>query len=496
MKPLSISRFFGVLVPAVLIMLSVLLVLLGIFGVGTITLSKFLACTFISAVIGLTVEALYGARGKLTFDLTHAAPVYGVFYVLYYVLPFFGALVRDRFEYGEESYIAFIILLGAICWHIGMYAVPKQVLQKNSRGINEKAAMALLVVLGLSALVVLYGIVWRIQDGSFYNQARYIELETTVADSVRGVLATQLQLPIILLLGMVAGLQLRRFRTLPTFLLVSYGITTVLVLMLSSQTRPAITALLFLILGYGLKAPIRWNIRILSTLALSSVLIVVLVQGFRITRQAEFASAPNQFIYAVENVLSSTYQVLGNAEDQTLMMDAVGSRASGGIDFLGVVVKKIDGRGQPFWGEGIFLSLESLVPRVFWADKPAAVSMQLVMQQLLGFTELYDASSGPLVQFYFEGGLLGVAIGYALFGWGLGWLTKKAFETGAIGWWICLAFVWGTAANLELELVLGFLGAIRGAALMYVIWMFFTLVWGGGTRGRPRLSRGDATHRE
>lgn len=475
MKLLSSSRFFIFWILSSCAVFTVIVLLLGILGGGEITLSKVLACVLISATVGLTLEALYRSREKFTFDLRYPRTVYGVFYILYYALPFLGKLFNDQFEFGDEAYIAFIILVGAICWNLGMRIVPCHNILANRRVISAKATVALLLVLILSVGIVIYGILWRIREGVFYNQARYVELETTILDSLRGVLAVQLQLPIILLLAMLAGLQLRGLAAMPKLLFASYGVITVLVLMLSSQTRPAITAMLFLYLGYGLKSTVKWNLKIFLTVALSSVFIVIMVQGFRITQNEEFASSSNQLLYALKNIVNSTEQLVSSGENRTTMMNAVGSRASGGIDFLNLVVREIDLRGQPFWGEGILLSLAGLVPRLFWPEKPVVVPMQIVMQQLLGFSDLYDAVPGPLIQFYFEGGLFGVVVGCVVLGSCLGWMTKRTFETGAIGWWICLAFVWSTVANAEQELVLGFFGAIRGAALMYFIWALLNI---------------------
>lgn len=451
-----------------------LFVSLGTLGIGVLTFSKFMACVYVSAAIGLCVSELFGRTGKFTFDFKYPAGIYSVFYFLYYILPFVGMLFGDRFQFGDESYIALIILLGMISWQLGMHVSLRRRRITTHLSLDEKEAMALLLILAVSVFVVIYGMAWRVQEGIFFNQAQYVELETTVTDSVRGVLATQLQLPIIPLLGVLAGVGLRRFSSLPKILLLGYSIIAMLVLMLSSQTRPSITAMLFLVLGYSINARIRWNARIYATLLLSSLLIVIVVQGFRVTQKMEFAGSSNQLIYAIENIFSSTDQLVGSAENRALMINAVESRASGGIEFLGVVVREIDARGQPFWGEGIFGGVTSLVPRLFWPEKPNVIPMQIMIQKLLGFSDFYDAVPGPLIQFYFEGGLFGVVIGYATFGLLVGWITKRTFETGAIGWWIFLAFIWGTVANVEQELALGFFGAIRGAALMYGVWYLFS----------------------
>lgn len=476
MKSISGSRFFSVWAVSTLVVLTLLVLLLGIFGAGELTSSRFFAGVFISGTVGLTADALYGKNKNVIFNLKCPRTVYGIFYILYYVLPFLGKLFRNQFEFGDESHLAIIIFLGAVCWHLGMHVSCHKFFPNNSGFIGLKAARALLVVLGISAGFVIYGTVWRIQEGIFFNQARYVELEATLIDSLRGVLTVQLQLPIILLLAMLASLRLRGLSISSKILFGVYSITAVLVLILASQTRPAITAMLFLVLGYELSSPIQWNGKKLSVLVFSSVMVVILVQGFRITQSDEFASSSNQLIYAVENIVNSTSQAVSSDENRTQMIDAVGSRSSAGIDFLGLVVQEIDARGQPFWGEGIFSSLEALVPRLFWPEKPAVVPMQILMQQMLGFNELYDAVPGPLIQFYFEGGLFGVVIGYAVLGLSLGWLTNRTFQSGAIGWWICLAFVWSSVANVEQEVVLGFAGAIRAAALMYGIWLLVRLV--------------------
>jgi len=414
---------------------------------------------------------MHGGDGNIQIGLLRPSALFSIFYVLYYVAPYLIVTLQGGWEGSDGIVIAGLVLLGCVAWMLGARANAARLEQIKSHRVDATAAGALLVVCLLGMVGVAYGFAWRISEGIFFNQSRYFEQNATVVDSIRYVFLSQVQLPIILLLGMLSTVPAPGVKRMAGVLVLLYGSALTILLIMSSQTRPAVTAALFTILAHKLGDPRGIGMRKLAIVAVVGLGAVAVIQALRVTAKEELAGAENQLIFALRNAISKTGDAIANPESRGLTEEAVLSRASGGVVFLAEIRREVDARGGPFYGEGVVRGLAGLIPRIFWPDKPTTLAPQIVAQELLGFPITYDASLGPLTQFYFEGGWLGVVGGFALLGWFVAWLTKKAALTGSVGWWMAFCFTWGHIANMELEVGLGLITALRGAAAAYLCWL-------------------------
>jgi len=443
------------------------------------TFSSLLSLAIVGAVTFLIVSNLVQSDGTISISIRRPMPLYGMFYLLYYVFPFLTLYFAQRLPDEKELVLALLFLVGYIGWRLGSMHTHQSESRINTSWIDRAEAKALLVVCVLGIAMTIFSYMSRLRQGNFFYQATYIEQDLSLADSLTSVVAPLFQLPIILLLGLLSSIRHEDIAGVSRKLLIGYGTAISLILVLSSQTRPAITAMIFLYLAtrfYRKEVMTLWQMIVLGVAGLAGV---VIIQGLRIISAADFDDAPNQFLFALQNAIPNALSLVTSHQEE--LGDRLLSRGSGAIAFLGEVVAAIDDRGEPFYGQGIFESLIGLVPRFMWLDKPAIASPQAVVQGLLGYSETYDASVSPITQFYFEGGWIGVIGGYMLFGWAMTWLTRQTVQSRSVGLWIVLCFIWGHVSNIEFELVVGGLGALRTSLFVYLLWWLLVLVLGGSS---------------
>lgn len=97
--------------------------------------------------------------------------------------------------------------------------------------------------------------------------------------------------------------------------------------------------------------------------------------------------------------------------------------------FAGLAARRIEqGRVNYLEGESVWEGLMSLVPRVFWPDKPVFGGSPQIVSKMTGLRFRYDTSIGVgnVMEFQINFGTPGVAVGFLLLGWLIGTLDLKA----------------------------------------------------------------------
>jgi hypothetical protein len=377
-----------------------------------------------------------------------------------------------RLPVENELNIALLLFLGYLAWYAGV----KSSRVREGTGIpvgwiseQEARALLLLCIIGIGS--VIYVCAWRTSHGIFFTHSRYYEQELSVASSIRDVFLSQLQLPIILFLGMLSVVKYKKIAYFSRRLFVVYGIGIFLIFILSSQTRPAITSLIFIFVSINMYRLTTIKLRYLVAMGIIGFIAVVFVQGVRV-ESYELVSSENQFIYAVTK--SGFDAILGLKTSGSEFAERIISRSGASLDFLSVVIDATKSSGTYLYGSGIATSLFGIVPRFVWPNKPVVIPLDLVVQAKLGITQ-YDATLGPIIQFYVEGGWLGVIIGFFSFGWLMGTLTNRVMLSNKMGMWIIFFIIWSRISNLELELMLGLIVTVRNAFVVYLLYKIIFL---------------------
>ena len=435
-----------------------------------------LAIVLMAAIIGRTIADLEPKAGSVNVAFSNPRGLYGAFYLLYYVFPYLIMLFAGNLPEGNESLIACLIGIAFVSWRAGVGPPrTKGPIQGKATNSDGRAALFLVCIIGIGFVAYLY--IWRIANGTFYTHARYYEQSLTVGASFRDVFIGGLQLPIIVVLGAVGSAADGRITRLARRVLLWYGICMITLFVLSSQTRPAITALILVVASRELSTSVPIKVRQVLAMVAVSLLLLLGVQGGRIVGQAALEDADNQLTHALANVISNTASAV--LESPTEMQAIVLDRAGGGIKFLSDVIDGLRKQGRFLYGEDVRQTLFQLIPRMLWAEKPSVVPPQLVVEELLGLPQ-EDAAYGPIPQFYAWGGAVSLGLCYFVFGWGLGRMARWATLSRNMGRWILFAFVIGQVVNLELEVTLGLLTVLRNAVVVFAIWRTIAIVFARG----------------
>lgn len=433
------------------------------------------------SVVGiLLVLGILGHAFSRVFQLTsrgvgiemgYPPTAYGLFFALYHLLPYLVAVITGVLPARLHLPIASLLCLGYVGWQIGILLnasrsqriVPADFLMRSD-------AVALLLTCLLAITLIGISILKRIATGQLYTHAFYYEQELTLEASIFSVIAHEFEVPVLLLLGLLAHNGDPSIRTISRRLFYGYSAGIFLVFVLSSRTRPAITVLLFFFLSLGLHRRFILKLAHVFLLLCLGIVAVLIIQGLRVSDR-DFANSDNQLKYALTHMLSKG---IGNAsESMDTVIDNVHNRSCGGTVFLAEILDACE--THPYlYGSDIFTGIGTLIPRVIWSEKPISVPPQILIERRLDIWQ-HDAAVTSVNQFYAEAGYGGVAIGHIFLGWILGSLFFRLTNRPTIPVLLVFFFLWGRICNMEHEVVLGGLSTLRTAVLFYIVYKFVRL---------------------
>ena len=429
-----------------------------------------MTCTLLIAIglAGVICFNLWSNRhvGWLTLDRPFG--LYSLFFLCYYLLPF---IICERTGMVPDGQLVRIIALFAGAY-IG-FILPTCVLRPvpihiSGRHLSLAHQRALFVLSLLCMALTAYMYSWRIENGIFFNQARYYEQELTVSASIRDVFIGGLQLPVILFLAAVASGSHERLARLGRTTMWAYGLILGSILVLSSQTRPAITAMILLLVGMNTYS--RFQIRakhlVISVLAATSA--VVVVQGIRVTGAERLSSSENQLTAALEIMKDLSHTSAGVSRE---IWQRSLDRASGNVVFLSEIMQARDAGAPNLLGSGIAESLYSIVPRAVWPNKPVVMPGQLVFEQKLGL-EKNDAALTLVNQLYAEGGWFAVLVGHFVLGTLLRCLGPIAAKSQSGSAHVIVACIWVSILQIENDAIISGLTNLRNALVICAsVWL-------------------------
>jgi len=97
--------------------------------------------------------------------------------------------------------------------------------------------------------------------------------------------------------------------------------------------------------------------------------------------------------------------------------------------FVGLAAERIDhGETDYLHGRSVWEAFLALIPRAIWPDKPVGAGSGTIVAEVTGL-ELSTSTSwgvGNVMEFYINFGIPGVIGGFALLGYLIGWLDRKA----------------------------------------------------------------------
>lgn len=150
--------------------------------------------------------------------------------------------------------------------------------------------------------------------------------------------------------------------------------------------------------------------------------------------------------------------------------------------FVGLAARRIEqGRVNYLAGESLWEGLISLVPRVFWPDKPVFGGSPQIVSKMTGLRFRHDTSIGVgnVMEFQINFGTPGVVVGFFVLGWLIGVLDLRAATAdrrGELGKTIlfflpCVALIQPNGSLVEL--FGGSAAALVAASVWYWAWKRF-----------------------
>lgn len=456
-----------------------ILICLAMIGFGTVTaFSLFRANQFflhfsdvaslaitaatMMAILGLVVEG-----DDIVVDISRPLGLFGLFYLFYYVIPIWVAVVTDAPARHNALEMSTLTAVAYACVALGitLSGYRRIGVAKLSRG--QVRALLTLCIAAVPLLAWYYA--WRVSIGSFYlHGGDYFQEETVLAGLMENAFRP-LQLPVILILGLVLrSVEGKSYTWVKRFLL-SYTAASVLVYAASSQFRPLATSFLFCIasLNISQRRPVKMK-AYLGVGAVSALMLFIIIAVRAIA--VNWTANDNQ----LSDSISSSQSALSGNVDDTDMQKTTFTRMLNQQNLLSGIMDEIR-QGHPYlYGELLFTSAYSVVPRVFWPDKPTVTPMQVLIRLDFDMTA-QDDSVGPLLEFYANYGWTADIFGFLLLGLLIGRCTKAALVKHTLLSTLVICWMWSVFANLEQEIVLALVTGFRLILIVAAIaWMLRT----------------------
>jgi hypothetical protein len=126
--------------------------------------------------------------------------------------------------------------------------------------------------------------------------------------------------------------------------------------------------------------------------------------------------------------------------------------------------------GAVFWH-----ALQSMVPRILMPGKDKTVPLDSYIESAIGLPD-FDGCLTSYGYAFAEGGWPGVFGFHILLGIALALLTKKAVAGSSPIWWLACAFGWEVVLQMENEVLMDALSAVRCVAIYGVLLGLFSLI--------------------
>ncbi len=435
-------------------------------GLASVNGAEWVGVALISIAVAILLVMFVEKDGHLLLSFGEPASLYSLCYGIYYLLPYVLLVATGQLPVGFEVRIAWVFLLGLVSF-AGGYRLRRGSRDSLGRiaefGLTESLALMGLGIVGIGLVSYYFGS--RIAEGTFVTHGRdYIQAPTVLA-GFRDVFAGGWQLPTVLVFALAGSCANRVIRRRARLMCWGYGISLMLVLLFSSQTRPAIILLILLVSLDSFRGLSRIRTRKLAVLGAGAVACVLFVQGVR-TQQGEFLSAANQLRFAAERSWAAAAS--GVTHESGVIYEQVSARMSGSVDFLNLLMRVSDGAGFLLGSEVASWATPN-IPRVLWSDKPVTDAPPQSVQLAYGIPR-FDAPLGAVLELFIQAGAIGVALGFLVLGMAMQKVAKWLRQSGSAGAWLVFVFVLPGLLNLELEMMQSILGALRNGVIAWVMY--------------------------
>jgi hypothetical protein len=236
------------------------------------------------------------------------------------------------------------------------------------------------------------------------------------------------------LLGVMLGLRgALRERRIDRFLLWAGALAVypVLMLLLGGFLSYGSTAVIIALAIVAVGA--RSQLRVLGGIAIAAVLGISLFTTYFEQRDAIRGAvwggaSMERRLDTVGGMLAGAHLFDANRADDVSALD---QRLNQNF-FIGLSAERIrDGEVPYLYGQSVWEGVLSLVPRIYWPDKPVFGGSPMIVSEMTGL-HLSTSTSwgvGNVMEFYINFGVPGLVLGFGILGWLLGWLDLRAAQS-------------------------------------------------------------------
>jgi hypothetical protein len=396
-------------------------------------------------------------------------------YVIYFVaMPCVSILFDSKYSmYNDEiPQIMLSTILGIASLQLGLHIIKptSESIQKETRLDRYSATFLLLFAL----ILHLYYWYWRIENGFFFTHGRgYIPIPNIIT-GVRDLLGMSVTyIPLyILAVAFRNGLWKKRI-TLCFFVIYACG--TLALFFLAGQIRPLFFFFLMILASSGYMSQIkkiRWG-RTSAGILILFVSCIFFIYSARYL-QSQIHQEENQLGYILLNLPSIVEKGREIAETSGGMKSLPLQRIFMPQEFFLQTVRALNENSSYGYGSYTMTNLPLIVPRLLWPGKGMIDDTEVLIQQNVLYTNPYDISLTPLTQFYAEGNIVGILIGFFLLGLISSYAHKACFSInnrigGLVCWVVILYSIIQLENNIPIYLLLGIRNGLIFVALAFVI---------------------------
>ena len=432
-------------------------VALGITGVTALVLVNFMVSRDGSGIV---------------VDLGKPLNLFALFYLAYYVVGNWVSIFANAEARRNGVYMSLLTAAGLVCFIVGLRLVPFKE-TSDSFHLNASQRKALLIFAKITMGLLIWYYAWHISIGAFYTHVDYT-VATTVFAGMMETAVAPLQLPLVLLLGLILrsseGDESKKVKRL----LFVYAALSVFVYAASSQFRPLAATLLFTIgsVNISQRHPVRLK-AYFAAAALSGLMLTAILAVRSIAVTQDWSRSDNQLADSLSALSSDKPSDAEGVHRDTF------NRMLNQQNLLSHIIDEIS-LGHPYvYGDLLFSSAYSLVPRAFWPSKPAVTPMQIMLRLEFDLPARDDAV-GPLLEAYANGGWIAVTAAFLGLGILTAWITRRAAVKHSIASVLVICWWWSILAILEQELLLAILGGLRLIGLAaFLAWLLKGRFLGG-----------------
>lgn len=392
-------------------------------------------------------------------------------YVIYFVaMPCISILFDSNYPLYDPEIPQMMLstLMGIVSLQLGLHITkpPFELNRKDSRSDGFTAIMLLIFVLILHA----YYWYWRIENNFFFGHGKgYIpipDIVTGIRDLLGGTITC---IPLYILAFAFRNRLWNRIRTLCFYGI--YACAILMLFLLAGQIR----AFFFFFLMILASSVFMSNIRKIRWGRTSiGILILIISSGFLIYSvryaQNRIQQAQSQFEYIATNLTSIVEKGREIAETSGGIKSAPLFRIFMPQEFFFKTIRALNENSAYGYGSYTIKNSPLIIPRLLWPSKGGADDTEVLIQQNVLSAKPYDISLTPLAQFYAEGNIAGILIGFFLIGLISSYVHKKCFSiNNKIGGLTCWVLILNAIIQFENNLPIWLLLNIRNGLIFVVI---------------------------